>query len=166
MPKVGDGVRPQVGANGRNKQMVSASDLRDTIVEQRSASIIPSLEQTTRLIRETNGKNIETLAAAVNEASRMLTPMTDILSVSKRLILPNIFDRVFNIAVDPSTFMIDKEETYKTPYGESTIKSMILNGDIEINSDELVIRKKYPSEGELLFEKYFVAIETVGDEVE
>jgi hypothetical protein len=165
-PKAGDGVRPQAGISGRNKQIVSANDLRDAVTEQRSASIIPSMAQTANLVREINGKNIETLAAAVNEASRMLTPMADILAVSKRLILPNMFDRVFNIAADPSTFTIDKEETYKTPYGESTIKSMILNGDIEINTDELVIRKKQPTEGELLFEKYFVAVETVGDEVE
>ena len=162
-PKAGRGVNIKNGMSRQDKTIITSKDLIEpavTTVAQKN----PTIDQAIKALDKQPAKLSEFLLATSNEANRTLTPQSNILSVAKRLIMPNIFDRVFNIAVDPFSFEINVDETNKTPYGGSALKQLILSGDATYVFDKVLLRKRYAAEGELLFEKYFVAIETVGDE--
>jgi hypothetical protein len=116
-------------------------------------------------------------ASVINETARMLTPQADPLAVSKRLLTPKQFDRIFNVIVDPQSFEIDDKMTNSTPHGKQALELMIRQGDIlpisnsetfhpgsKISAKRYVSRRKNISEGDLVFDKYIVAVETFGDE--
>lgn len=116
-------------------------------------------------------------ASVLNETMRMLTPQSDPLAVSKRLLMPKQFDRVFNIMIDPQSFEINVETTNNTPHGKQALEQLITRGEVlpvstpeTLHSGARISTKKYSpkrkniSEGNLVFDKYIVAIETFGDE--
>jgi hypothetical protein len=134
----------------------------------------------------------------ISSFSQMQTSISDGLSVSKKLLTPKQFDRVFNIVVDPDEFEIDVDKTVQTPYGKLVLEQMIKRGDVvsstqssvartlqvslpivrsalklaepltigrpDPNVNNFKFRDRDRSEGDLMFEKYFVTIETFGEE--
>jgi hypothetical protein len=115
----------------------------------------------------------------LNEFSRMTTPLADPLAISQRIINPKQFDRVFNLLVDPYSFEIDVSKTQATPHGKQALELMIKQGEIEPTASmtslrlgnaslrpELtyVQRRRDNAEGDLIFEKYIVSVETVGED--
>lgn len=106
-----------------------------------------------------------TLAFAI-DAGAVFTNQSNPLAAVRKLMIPKIFDRVFNIVVDPNSFEIDKERTEATPLGTAALQAMIINGDVIQKNDinlGLQYRERFVEQGELMFEKYFVAIETLDD---
>lgn len=136
----------------------------------------------------------------ISNMAHMITPLADPLAVSKRIISPKQFDRVFNVIIDPDDFEIDYDKTVKTPHGKQALEQMILKGDIIPETENFFARNiignsaqanlnKNPigrpfiqgreasnsylyrfrdrdkNQGDLSFEKYFVTVETYGEEV-
>lgn len=124
----------------------------------------------------------------INGFSRTITSLADGLAVSKRLLQPKQFDRVFNVIVDPDNFQVDYDQTVKTPYGKQALEKMIANGDVvPVEQNNQIFRRvlvgkasltygrnislagsalyhdrdKVP--GDLAFEKYFVTVETLDE---
>jgi|SRR6478609_5686259 len=134
----------------------------------------------------------------ISNLTHMVTPLADPVAVSKRIVSPKTFDRVFNVIVDPDEFEIDYDKTVQTPQGTAALKQMILKGDIIPATENYTSRNmvrfamlnlnNYPSgrpfvqgraapnhaafrfrdrdknQGDLTFEKYFVTIETYGED--
>lgn len=95
----------------------------------------------------------------------------------KRLLQPKQFDRVFHLFIDPDDFEIDVKKTTKSPYGTLTLQTLIKRGDIiasqvgegyertiitqDLSYQGLRFRDKDRGEGDMSFERYFVAIEPI-----
>lgn len=136
----------------------------------------------------------------INHLANVVTPQSDPLAVSKKLLLPKQFDRVFNVIVDPDEFEIDYDKTVRTDHGRQALEQMIRKGDIKAESENVFaarwaktvvlnelrtgegvgrpfvqnrnansspyfrFRDRDKNEGDLTFEKYFVVVETYGEE--
>ena len=114
----------------------------------------------------------------IGEMSRMLTPQSNSLYVSRRMIAPKQFDRVFNVIIDPYDFKVDIDKTSATPYGKSALELMIKSGEIVPTSSPSAMfmgrretsvvthefRPRDASQGDMTFEKYIVTIETLGED--
>lgn len=124
----------------------------------------------------------------ISNMSGMLTSISDPLSLSKRILQPKQFDRVFNIIIDPDDFEVDYDATVATPFGKQALEQMLMRGDI-VTVDENEIaqfrmsgtrvfpqarapgnvhqykhRDRDKNEGDLVFEKYFVVVETFDED--
>jgi hypothetical protein len=122
----------------------------------------------------------------IDEFARMVTPLADGLAVSKNILSPKQFDRIFNVIIDPDDFEIDYNETISTPQGQEALNQLIALGDViqasnnditnqrTSNVKEIDVANRSTQEnifmfrdrdktfGDAVFEKYFVVIETVG----
>lgn len=78
----------------------------------------------------------------VSATTRMVTTMSDGLAISKQLLMPKQFDRVFNIVVDPDEFELDYEKTTKNPQGSRSFREMLSRGDVVL-SDTSEIDRRY-----------------------
>lgn len=116
-------------------------------------------------------------AGVIESVKRARTVFSDNLEESKRVFLPRTFDRVFNVAVDPDDFEINVEETLKSPSGKDAFDKLLKQGVIVGEDSQAAffassgisgvfkIRERSLNESDLTFEKYFVTIDTVMDEV-
>lgn len=124
----------------------------------------------------------------LDEFTRMVTPLANGLEVSKKMLSPKQFDRVFTIVVDPDDFEIDYDETMSTPQGRDALNQLISLGDVVHATDNDIaqqrrsttkimsianrstkentykFRDRNKTSGDAVFEKYFVVIETLGSE--
>jgi hypothetical protein len=103
---------------------------------------------------------------------KMITPMTNPLIVSTKVLMPKQFDRVFNIIIDPDDFEINYEETVKTDDGKRALEQLLKSGDIiedkivtetikkQENISTFKLRSRDKNQGDLSFEKYFITFET------
>jgi hypothetical protein len=125
-------------------------------------------------------KQLQTLFGIhlINDFSRSSTSFVSEIAESKKLLSPKMFDRIFNIAVDPDDFEIDVTETLKSPAGKESFNQLLNEGTIvPINNQTSVylnnsyqdvkykLRNRNVDENDLLFEKYFVTLQTVLDTV-
>lgn len=112
----------------------------------------------------------------INEFSRTLSPQGDPLPLTKKMLSPKQFDRVFNIMVDPYEFKINVPATNATFHGKQALEQLIKKGDVQTTTAQASfyqasvnptqtysLRKKDGSEGDITFEKYIVSINTVGE---
>jgi hypothetical protein len=110
----------------------------------------------------------------VVEVAKTRTLYSDGLLEARKLMKPKMFDRVFNIFVDPDDFEIDQQETIKTESGRDMLEALFSSGKIlEIQGQSIVratdvnVLSKYklvdknPNQNEAVFEKYFITLETV-----
>lgn len=133
----------------------------------------------------------------ISEFSKMQSSLSDGLRLSKKLLTPRQFDRVFNVVIDPDEFEIDYDKTVETEFGKEAMKLLIDRGDVVSSALDLktrLIRLNLPLnvqslapsttsevgntsdvnnfryrdrnriEGDLMFEKYFVTIESYDEE--
>lgn len=144
--------------------------------------------QSTKTLSENVSKipsqNISTLTHSlrtISNISQMTMPLSDSLLVSKRILSPKQFDRVFNIAIDPDVFEIDYDKTVKTPHGKVALEQMIQRGEIIPSSNNYFsqhnmankttnenstyrFRDRDKNQGDATFEKYFIAIESYDED--
>lgn len=132
----------------------------------------------------------------ISNMSHTVSPMSDPLAVSKKILTPKQFDRVLNVPVDPDDFEIDYAKTVKTPHGKQALHQMIQKGDIILQSENDTAAKhlrvgdftvptgmrvftqnraaanvhrykrrtRDKNEGDLTLDKYFVTVETFGED--
>lgn len=119
-------------------------------------------------------KSNENQNKVIVDAVKMKTLYSDTLQEAKRLMKPKMFDRVFNIFVDPDDFEIDHQETIKTDSGKDMLESLFSAGKVIEPLEQSIVRStqvsmmtrlklldKNPKENDAVFEKYFVTLETV-----
>ena len=118
------------------------------------------------------------LLTTISDFSLIQTPLSNNLSISKRLLQPKQFDRVFNIVVDPDDFEINVDATQKSPQGSALLRQMIERHEVVEKKEQsslgptsssstqtYVSKEKSKDEGDITFEKYIITIETL-DEAE
>lgn len=75
----------------------------------------------------------------------------------KRIESPKLFERIFNLAVDPDDFEIDVQETIKTSSGKAMYDALLAKGLIDQNNK---ITPRDPNRN-IQFDQFFVTISTV-----
>lgn len=124
----------------------------------------------------------------ISGLASMVTSISDPLAISKRILQPKQFDRVFNVVVDPDDFEVDYDATVATPFGKQALEQMLIRGDISAVSENEIAPLRAPgtrvfpqaraapnvhqykhrdrdkNEGDLVFEKYFVVVETFDED--
>lgn len=104
------------------------------------------------------------------------TKFSDETAVSKMIVIPKKFDRIFNIAVDPDDFEIDKQKTtISSAVGKSLFDELLSTNEIitasvprshsETSTTIYRMKQHTTSEGYYSFEKYFSTIDVFIDEV-
>jgi len=164
--------------NSVQTQNVSISSLN---TQQAIVDINSNLSQ----ISQNNFDSVLHGVRTINGLSYTLTSLSDKDKCSSKLLAPKIFDRVFNLIIDPDDFEIDVEQTNKSPTGTQSLLQLISTGDVVatiVNSTTKVpttlasnvVRElaagtgkvaytfinKDKNVGDSTFEKYFVTIET------
>lgn len=167
-------------------------------IDLSTLSIDKNISPSTSLVGNLIKKEISPVlkdAQTIQGLGASITSQSDPLEVSKRMLMPKQFDRVFNLVVDPDEFEIDYEKTIQNPNGKQVLMQLITTGDVisedenyqaeqtvrrmitsELSADpaiRLFVRSRAPenfanfryrdrdkSEGDLMFEKYFVTVET------
>lgn len=192
----------------------SASGVANKITSTTYASLIenPVSKTTTKVMSKTNSLSsaIDSLSyrqipkvihslKTLSSFSKIQTTLSDHKSITKQLLTPKQFDRVFNVVVDPDEFEIDVVKTTATPYGKEAFNQLIKRGDVvatgtyrtekqltktlpvsstltkvtsrpilkgtpDPNINNFKFRDRDRSEGDLMFEKYFITIETFGED--
>lgn len=129
---------------------------------------------------------------AMNAIANTYSPMSDPEAAARSYFSPRMYDRVFNIVVDPDDFEIDIDKTMATPYGKAVMEELIRDGEVEDIRLKLYRRSRYrrminryrryylargswkpiyrqrsrdKGEGDIIFEKYFITVETYGEDV-
>lgn len=106
--------------------------------------------------------------------TKLNTVFSDGLNVAQKLLTPKVFERTFNLPIDPDDFEINVEETLKKELGKESFEALLAQGRIveatkqtQINNFAAGVRYKLrdrsKKENHLIFEKYFVTIETLDE---
>lgn len=145
----------------------------------------PNLDLT--LLSERHISYMKQTLTTMNNASKALSTISNPDAVMRNLLTPKQFDRVFHLILDPDEFEIDVKATSKSQYGTSILQRLINKGDVQafdnstttqgtsilqINrlislakKEAFKFRDKDRSEGDLSLEKYFISVETFGEDV-
>lgn len=128
----------------------------------------------------------------INGLSNVFSSISDSTKLSKRMLSPKKFDRVFNLIIDPDDFEIDYDETTNTSQGKYALEQLISTGEIisiddgtsksrfslprnpsmsrnivqsrfSSNVNQYKFREKNSQQGNLTFDKYIITIETFDD---
>lgn len=144
----------------------------------------PSISSNT-LAAATTAQTLDVLKTSSTIARTVSSVSSDSLLV-KKLLAPRQFDRVFNVVVDPDEFEIDVVKTMSTPEGKIALEQLMSSGDIILSAgsrasqhiintlnsnrisartfDAFKFRERDKNEGDVIFERYFVSVETFGEE--
>ena len=133
--------------------------------------------------------------------SNVVSTVSSIDAINKRVLAPKQFDRVFNVVIDPRSFEIDVTKTIETPYGKQALDLLLKQSDVvqadsdnesviarfngqanviaaerilegrgfqpgraEPNINNFKFRDRDKTQGDLISDKYFVTIETFGED--
>jgi len=115
-------------------------------------------------------KPLMNLVKLVSKVSNLKTTISDGVLMSKNIIRPRQFDRVFNVIIDPDDFEINYEATIKTEYGKKSFEQLIKKRIvIPVDSNDqrrraYKFRENDISQGSASFDKYFVTLGTFDEE--
>lgn len=108
----------------------------------------------------------------ISDLINTLTSLTDTNILSSTLVCPKKFDRVFNVIIDSNEFEIDYDMTVSTQSGKSVLENLIAKNNVVVQqTQDASITPKYftkvktRTQGDIVFDKYFVTIETLGDTI-
>lgn len=126
--------------------------------------------------------------------SHTLSSLSSVESLKSYVLSPKQFDRVFNVVVDARDFEIDVTQTIKTPHGRTALDLLIKHGDVipvdplfqngkphdyliqtferalenqngvNPNVNRFKFRDRDKTQGDMVADKYFVTIETFGED--
>lgn len=133
--------------------------------------------------------------------ANVISNVSSINAINRRVMTPKQFDRVFNIVLDPRNFEIDVAKTIETPYGKQALDLLLKHGDVvssdsdnasitarfggqvdviaaerilggrgfqqgrvKPNVNNFRFRDRDKTQGDLIADKYFVTIETFGED--
>lgn len=144
----------------------------------------PSIEESVANMSHRDISTFSHTMSNISRFSRMYTTISDGDAIKNRIIRPKMFDRVFNIVVDPDDFAIDYNKTMETEFGRKIFQQMINSGvisaGVDINNvsyrttyrgqvtdnivNNFILRERDKKEGDTALEKYFIVINTFGEE--
>lgn len=149
-----------------------------TVMPQKRVDHRPSAGPAQRIVPDAMGADARTVltcdAKTLAGFGRSLTTAAGPLVVSRRLLAPKQFDRVFSVIVDPDEFMIDEAATTRTPFGRRALETLVKQGEVisvptshaatvlmaQTSSREpMRLRSRDRGAGDMAFERYFVTIE-------
>lgn len=155
----------------------------DTVVSYQKSSAAAStidISAMSRVAGDFMTQHVSNISSLFSVATRF----SDASALSTSIFVPKKFDRVFNIVVDPDDFVIDHTVTWTSVSGKAmfdklktdsvvydsrpTVMSNIgLLGAEEVTAVDPVfkVKERQKNEGDYTFEKYFVTIDTLVDEV-
>lgn len=110
--------------------------------------------------------NVKDLIRSITSGQALVKPETE----KNRILRPKKFDRVFHFAVNIDDFEIDKKEMTKTEVGRAAFEKASLNNlfrtenrESDGENEERPIYFKKRTDRDIIFEDYFVTIETQND---
>jgi hypothetical protein len=110
--------------------------------------------------------------AVANDIGSIRSQFSDEMHETRKILTPKLFDRVFNLAIDPDDFEIDVDATRKTTQGVEAFSKLLKQGiAIDVSLQEQAqqgteitkrykLKDKMKTENHVIFDKYFVVIET------
>lgn len=118
----------------------------------------------------------------ISNVARMNTSLSEPTHVMRSLLRPKKFDRVFNVIVDPDEFEIDREKTESTEQGRRALQQMIAAGIVtekvsiglssvksfsrgNSKSNPITLKTRDKNQGDVALDKYFVTVESYGEEI-
>jgi len=110
-----------------NSQIQPSSSPTQMLAQQ---AVNGNLEANLNAISPRNIPVIYEQLRTINGFSNTLTTVSDPNSLKQRVVAPRMFDRVFNIIVDPNDFEIDVVATIASPYGKDALTLMVNSGEI------------------------------------
>lgn len=146
------------------------SDVRNALKKNPSNNVVPSLNASA--VSRKNIPHVIEGFKITGNVTKMITPLSNPLIVSTKVLTPKQFDRVFNVIIDPDDFEINYEATVKTNDGKHALEQLLKSGDIielnvvtetinkQSNVSTFKFRSRDKNQGDLTFEKYFVTFET------
>lgn len=162
----------------------SALDVVGKAVGNVKQSALNVLTNPASVLNNASNKSLDAVVAsqaAINSVGRLVSTMAHPSNLSRLLLTPKQFDRVFNVIIDPDEFDVDDVETLKTQSGKQMLEQLLKNGDIVTvekqegastifkhsmrtvvpRSGQFKMTGKDKQSGDITFDKYFVAIETL-----
>jgi hypothetical protein len=102
----------------------------------------------------------------LDSASKLTTTLINDVALIKTLLTPKKFDRVFHVAIDPDDFEINYNETIKTQQGKVALEQLIKRGDVlqTGKNGSFKYRDRTRTRDDIVLEKYFVSVQTFGEE--
>lgn len=166
-------------AINKNIQGLNLQNLIDlqTNISSESSDAKNSVVSTKAKFESQVSTNLESYSSIVESLKRAKTTYSSPEFESKRIFSPKLFDRVFTVPIDPDNFEIDSVETLKTFSGKESFDKLLKQGIIiesenqstffasALTAPKYKLRQRDISENDLTFEKYFVTIDTIFDEV-
>lgn len=150
--------------------------ITQTTIDKRLKRSVPLFEGGDPILTDVENIQIRHDIRTIDTLTKMSTVLSEPGFEGKKLLSPKLFDRVFHLFVDTDDFEIDLEETRKTEQGRELFKKLLnqglileINDNISKNETNPVKRYKMVqrniSENHVVFEKYFVTIETVESDI-
>lgn len=115
--------------------------------------------------------------SSIHELSRMMTPQTSTVYLTRKLMTPKVFDRTFHVMIDSNSYEVDVDKTLTSPHGKTALDSLIKSGELIASKKPTVERsgfrfaselkeysnvKNNSTRSDLVFDKYFVTVELHG----
>lgn len=116
-----------------------------------------------------NLSNILNLLSNIHYSLNNLSILTSKNDMYKLIFTPKIFDRIFNLIIDPTWFSVDIQQMNQMTNGKNILKDYLNKGElistninrglISTQSSEQVIYARNKINNDAMFEKYFVTFE-------
>jgi hypothetical protein len=154
-----------LSATPKEKNVASLPGFNPIVKNLTSTQPQQSLTQNSRLskISDLYSHGFKVMDSIKNLTSNLMNEF----SLLKTFINPKKFDRVFNVIIDPDDFEIDYEETVKTSQGKSVFENLLSRNDViqQPITGKFLYKDRMKTKDDIVMEKYFVTIETFGDDV-
>lgn len=124
-------------------------------------STAPTLTSEKQMNSVTNSYSL--LSSITSQPSTISDPAT----LSERLVSPKRFDRVFHIFVDPDDFQIDNSSSKKSNINSNGVSQSSVLSQIQTlqNFSQIIANTPVKETGDIVFEQYFITIETYDGEI-
>jgi hypothetical protein len=174
-----------------NNSTVGKLFIKQSLTSKASKTIVKKLQSNkiSQLIDSLSIKQINQITQELVKINRIVnstTTLSNANSVISSILAPKQFDRVFNVIVDSNDFEIDLAQM-KTSVSKSMIRDLLKTGEItrtttpvskfqttilqkqkNVNIQNKMFYKqkaRNKNNGDIIFEKYYVTIDTFGEDI-
>jgi hypothetical protein len=174
-----------------NNSIVGKLFIKQSLISKTSKTIVKNLQfnKISQLIDSLSIKQINQIIqelVKINKIVNSTTSLSNADSVISSILAPKQFDRVFNVIVDSNDFEIDLAQMKRT-VSSSMLRDLLKTGEIirtatPVNKFQTTILQKQKNvniqnkmfykqkarnknNGDIIFEKYYVTIDTFGEDI-
>jgi hypothetical protein len=132
------------------------------IVERETVDTAQIESDTRELITRKQYDALSQFIDTIDDLSKMKTSLSDFNTLTDKLLMPKMFDRIFFVLLSSDDFTIDYQTTVSTPAGKAAFENLQRSDRIETTvNGQYKMKARKKDENAFLFEKYFVTIDTV-----